>query len=169
MSDPTFQPQVMLPQEHIKWFMEQPEALVSHWSARQERHALEYLQIGVDFEDTTNFLTTIIANSLSPKRMGAIQPDMLDEIRKSVDRELGSGDNWTEFNVQDVMSRLISTVGSRVLFGFPLCRNTKFLHAVDKFILYMGIGTIVIGKSLHLQTEGRLLKLTYFQVNCHRS
>jgi hypothetical protein len=87
--------------------------------------------------------------------MGPIQPDMLDEIRKSVDRELGGdSNNWKQFNVQDVMSRLISTVGSRVLFGFPLCRNNKFLHAVDKFILYMGIGTIVIGKGLPWKTQG---------------
>ena len=161
MSDPTFQPQVMLPQEHIKWFLDQPEDLVSHWTARQERHALEYLQIGVDFADTTTFLTTIIANSLSPRRMGIIQPDMLDEIRKTVDNHLGTdSDNWVEYNVQHRIDRLISTVGTRVLFGFPLCRNDRFLRAVDKFIMYMGIGTIVIGE-LHLRLIERNTDMSY--------
>ena len=144
--DMSFKAHVLLPQEHIKWLTTQPESILSVYKVRDERHAFKYLSNSIDHKLTVKFLDNIVGRCLR-KNLQRTQADMHDEIRDSVDDTMGLDDEWHEVNLQQAMKTVADRCGSRALFGLPLCRDQKFLHTVDRFIVLMGLGMVVVGQS----------------------
>lgn len=136
----------MLPPEHIKWFSNQPDSTLSSAEVRKERHAVRYLNIGVEFGSTVFFLERIIGDSLR-RKLDMIQGPMYDEIRLGMDEVFGLDETeWRTVNVYNSLQEIILSSMSRVLFGLPLGRDKTFLTSFRRYILAMGIGTIVIGE-----------------------
>lgn len=136
----------MLPPEHIKWFSDQTDSTLSSAEIRMERHAVRYLHTGVDFDSTIFFLDRIIGDSLT-RKLDMIQGAMYDEIHRGIDVVFGADDDdWKVVNVYNSLQDIILPAMSRVFFGLPLGRDLAFLTSFKRYILAMGVATIVIGQ-----------------------
>ena len=136
----------MLPPEYIKWFSDQTDSTLSSAEIRRERHAVRYLHYGVDFDSTMFFLDRIIGDILT-RKLDMIQEPMYDEICRGIDEVLGADENnWKVLNIYNSLQDTILPAMSRVLFGLPLGRDLAFLTTFKRYILAMGVATIVIGQ-----------------------
>ncbi|KAI9155716.1 Cytochrome P466 monooxygenase [Paramyrothecium foliicola] len=116
---------------------------------REERHAVGYLHVGVEFDSTLFFLERIIRDSLT-RNLDAIQAPMCEEIRCGFDqvfdtKNVADGE-WKTINVYDSFQKLLLPVMTRVFFGLSLSRDSSFLKRFENYNLAMGVGTIVIGQ-----------------------
>ena len=144
--DTTFQPQVMLPQKHVKWLSTQPDSILSAEAARHERNGVGYLPTNLDPKSSLLFIDKIIGQSLS-QSLDLIQPDMYDEIRHSVDNTMGTDvASWREIDLSEAMANIIDRTSNRVLFGLSLCRNEAYLRILRRFNICMGASTLLIGQ-----------------------
>ena len=142
----SFQKELILPPDQIKWFFDQTDLTLSSAEVRMERHAVRYLHTGVDFDSTMFFLDRIIGDSLT-RKLGMIQGAMYDEIRRGIDEVFGADENeWKDVNVYNCLQDVILPAMSRVFFGLPLGRDLAFLTSFKRFIFAMGVATIVIGQ-----------------------
>ncbi|KAI3396064.1 hypothetical protein diail_481 [Diaporthe ilicicola] len=146
-NEASFQEEVLLPPEQIKWFAEQPTGTLSSRTIREERHATKYLHHGLEFDSTVFFLTRVARDSLT-RNLGAIQGPMYEEIRLGFDNALATGDGseWKTVNVYDTMQQVALSTMSRVFFGLPLSNSKEFLTFYSRYILAFGVGTIVVGE-----------------------
>lgn len=111
-----------------------------------ERHAVRYLHTGVDFGSTMFFLDRIIGDSLA-RKLDMIQEPMYDEIRRAIDEIFGEDDNdWKVLNVYGSLQDIVLPAMSRVFFGLPLGHDRAFLTSFKRYMLAMGVATIVIGQ-----------------------
>ncbi|KAH7320701.1 cytochrome P450 [Stachybotrys elegans] len=147
--EPSFQQEILLPPEHIKWFSSQPDSKMSSRTIREERHAVGYLHVGVEFDSTLFFLERIIRDSLT-RNLDTIQGPMREEIVRQFDQMFEAdgvaSDEWRTIKVYDSFQKLILPVMTRVFFGLPLSRDVSFLKSFERYMLAMGVGTIVIGE-----------------------
>ena len=144
--DASFQPQVFLPHEHIKWLTEQPDSTLSRWAVRGERNAINYLSIDVDQPSTIAFIDRIVGQCLS-RKLDRIQPDVCQGVREGVDDLMGLDDkSWREVNLQETLSRIVDRTVTAAFFGPHLCRDQKYLSALNRYILFMGVGTLLVGQ-----------------------
>lgn len=146
IQESSFQKELILPPEHIKWFSDQTDSTLSSAEIRMERHAVRYLHTGVDFDSTMFFLDRIIGDSLT-RKLDMVQGAMYDEICRGIDVVFGADDNdWKVVNVYDSLQEIILRAMGRVFFGLPLGRDPTFLTSFKRYILAMGVATIVIGQ-----------------------
>lgn len=72
---------------------------------------------------------------------------MYEEVRLGFDRIFGVDDSqWKTVNVYDSMQEIALSTMSRAFFGSQLTRNEHFLTLYSRYILAMGVGTIVVGE-----------------------
>ena len=146
LNEPSLQKEVMLPPEHIKWFSNQPNSTLSSTEIRKERHAVRYLDIAVDFDTTVFFLERFIGESLT-KNLDKLQEPMVEETLRNIVQVLGTDDSaWKTINVYSSMQDVIFPAMSRVFFDLPLCRDPEFMTSFRRYILAMGVGTLVVGQ-----------------------
>ena len=146
MPDPSLQPQVILPQEHISWLIRQSDGVLSQSQVRKERNAIAYLSMGVDYKATMALIDKII-NPCLQRKLNRVQANVFDEIRASVDDTFGlDEDSWHELNLHESLQTIINRTGTRAFFGLPLCRNHDYLYNLKRFILAMGAGTLIVGQ-----------------------
>ncbi|KAI4221182.1 MAG: hypothetical protein L6R36_007082 [Xanthoria steineri] len=168
LNEPSLQKEVMLPPEHIKWFSNQPDSTLSSTEIRKERHAVRYLDIGVEFETSVFFLERFIGESLT-KNLDKLQEPMLEEIRRNTVEIFGTDDaGWKTLNVYSSMQDIILPAMSRVFFGLPLGRDPKFLVSFQRYVLAMGVGTLVIGQ-LPRAFKGMLVPIFNLPLRYYRS
>ncbi|XXH04100.1 hypothetical protein Hte_010511 [Hypoxylon texense] len=140
-----YQKELMLPPEHIKWFAEQSDTIMSSKTIREERHASKYLHMGVEFSSTLYFMERVIRDSLT-RNLGDIQEPLCDEICRGFDQVFGTDSTeWKTLNVYQSMQEIILRAMCRVFFGEQISRNQEFLTIYSRYILAMGIGTMIIG------------------------
>ena len=158
----------MLPPEHIKWFSNQPDSTLSSAEIRKERHAVRYLDIGVEFETSVFFLERFIGESLT-KNLDKLQGPMLEEIMRNTVEIFGTDEaGWKTLNVYSSMQDIILPAMSRVFFGLPLGRDPKFLVSFQRYVLAMGVGTLVIGQ-LPRAFKGMLVPIFNLPLRYYRS
>ena len=146
MPDPSLQPQVMLPQEHISWLIRQSDGVLSQSQVRKERNAIAYLSMGVDYKATMALIDKII-NPCLQRKLNRVQANVFDEIRASVDDTFGLDENsWHELRLHGSLQTIINRTGTRAFFGLPPCRNHDYLYSLKRFILSMGAGTLIVGQ-----------------------
>lgn len=137
----------MVPPEHVKWLLEQPSAIMSSKTIREERHASGYLHMGVEFESTEFFLERIMRDRLT-KHLGLVQEPMYDEIRHALDADLGAyaREDGKPVKVFPALQKVILRAICRVFFGPELTQDDHFMLMYHRYILAMGVGTMVIGQ-----------------------
>ncbi|KAH8883280.1 cytochrome P450 [Thozetella sp. PMI_491] len=146
MYESSFQQELLLPPEHVKWFAEQADSTLSHAEVRLERHAIRYLHAGVHYESTNLFVEKVVRDGLT-KNLDIVQAPMLEEIRTSLDSVLTSGSQaWTTLNVHEAMQEAISPVMGRIFFGQQLCRDEDMLCSFRHYCTAMGLGIVVVGQ-----------------------
>lgn len=136
----------MVPPEHVKWLLEQPPTVMSSKTIREERHASGYLHMGVEFESTEFFLERIMRDLLT-KRLDLVQEPMYDEIKHALDTDFGKGArDGTHVKIFPALQQVILRGMCRVFFGPELTQDDHFMTAYHRYILAMGVGTMVIGQ-----------------------
>lgn len=146
LHEPSFKKEVMIPPEQIKWFSTQSDSVLSSTEIRKERHAVRYLHIGVEFDTTVFFLERFIGETLT-KNLDKLQKPLVEEISEKTDEIFGVDEHqWKTLNVYNTLQDIILPAMSRVFFGLPLGRDSKFLKSFKHYVLAMGVGTIVIGQ-----------------------
>ena len=146
MPDPSLQAQVMLPQEHISWLIRQSDGVMSQDKVRRERNAVAYLHMDVDHKATMALIDKII-NPCLQRKLNRVQGNVFDEIRASVDDTFGLDENsWHELKLHESLQTIINRTGTRAFFGLPICRNPDYLYSLNRFILAMGAGTLIVGQ-----------------------
>ncbi|KAE8378054.1 cytochrome P450 [Aspergillus bertholletiae] len=123
-----FDPHVMLPKEHIKWVIDQPEDILSHVMVHGEKSGIKYMFPTFDY---TSDLAAVEAIRIHLTRyLGKAQSVLANEMRKSF----------------DAMNEIIPRVVGRLMFGQRLCRNQRFMRYAQRFSMWFGIGTALIGQ-----------------------
>lgn len=146
MPDPSLQPQVMLPQEHISWLIRQSDGVMSQAKVRRERNGLAYLHMDVDYKATMALIDKII-NPCLQRKLNRVQGNVFDEIRAGVDDTFGLDQNsWHELKLHESLQTIITRTGTRAFFGLPTCRDPDYLYSLKRFILAMGAGTLIVGQ-----------------------
>ena len=146
MPDPSLQPQVILPQEHISWLIRQSDGVMSQGQVRRERNGLAYLHMDVDYKATIALIDKII-NPCLQRKLNRVQGNVFDEIRASVDDTFGLDESsWQELKLHESLQTIIDRTGTRAFFGLPICRNQDYLYSLKRFILAMGAGTLIVGQ-----------------------
>lgn len=101
--------------------------------------------MGVEYESTIYFMERIIRDSLT-RSLGDIQNPLQDEISRGFDSVFGDNSaEWTNHNAYVSMQKIILQAMCRVFFGEEISRNPRFLHTYSRYILAMGVGTMIIG------------------------
>jgi len=136
----------MVPPEHVKWLLEQPPAVMSSKTIREERHASGYLHIGVEFESTEFFLERIMRDRLT-KYLDLVQEPMHDEIKNAFDADFANyARDGMPVNIFPALQKVILQAICRVFFGPELTQDRRFMLVYYRYILAMSIGTMVIGQ-----------------------
>jgi hypothetical protein len=139
--------ELMLPPEHIKWLIEQPESVLSHWRVRDERHALDYTVGDIDRPPTMAFVSKIIQFSLS-RRLNLVQGAIYRAIQSTVDDIFRHDEvNWTEHKLDHSMEEIVGSAMTRVLYGTPLSQDRSFRWSFNMMVKATGITKLVIGQT----------------------
>ncbi|CAG7916207.1 unnamed protein product [Penicillium olsonii] len=139
-----FRAEVMLPPEHIKWVVDQPDEILSHHEFQVETTAIKYIIPGLDLytpDASVEALRTHLTRSL-----GKIQPDLVDELRRSVDAQLGMSTDWKEIKLHDALNEIVFRTSGRVLFGESLTRDNKFIRNLIGLATWFGAGILFVGQ-----------------------
>lgn len=101
--------------------------------------------MGVEYESTIYFMERIIRDSLT-RSLGDIQEPLQDEICRGFDSVFGeSHSEWANHNAYQSLQKIILQAMCRVFFGTEISRDQRFLQNYSRYILAMGVGTMIIG------------------------
>ncbi|OXV06042.1 hypothetical protein Egran_06192 [Elaphomyces granulatus] len=142
--DMAFQPQIMVSQEHLRWFLDQPQDVLSIWAHRLEKMALEFILLG--HNDT--FFLDVIHHKMA-RNLGKLQGVLVEEVSRNMDAALGADtENWVEANVWVTVEKVIVLALMRILVGQSVCRNDTFWKDAKGFMNAFGFSSILIGRIL---------------------
>lgn len=145
MYDLSSRQETLVPVKDVKWFAEQPDSQLSSHGVRQERHAVEHLHMGVDVPATMHFIERITGDRLT-RNLDLLAQPMHEEIQRCIETEFGNDpEEWKEINVYDSVQDIVMPTMSRVFLGLPLCRDTKVVNALKRYVMALGLATIFIG------------------------
>lgn len=72
-----------------------------------------------------------------------IQADVYDELKASIDREFGADSSqWREVKITKAMASVIQSVGARIVFGLPMCRDQQWLASAERTTSFLGAAMI---------------------------
>lgn len=166
------QTQVMLPIEHIKWVIDQPDDVLSHGQWHGERLGIKYFLPGFDFSSQMA-ITEALRLHLT-RSLGKIQGALMDELRVSVDETFGLDEKeWKEVNLYDALHDVNFQISGRVLFGPALTHNKEFMIQLKRLATWFGAGTVLIGQLIPWQLKRVLgflyaLPTAYYRSTCTR-
>ncbi|KAL6713726.1 hypothetical protein ACLMJK_008218 [Lecanora helva] len=145
MPDRSFHPHVLIPQEHIGWYIEQPESVLNVRSPQVGRFALNYLDPMLDTHQDM-YLMDVLRKDVT-RNLARLQPAIYQGMKESVDNIFGTdGNTIREIRLFDVMSKIVFKSQSRVFVGPPLCQDQTFLAALAFFAKWLGAGGIIVGQ-----------------------
>ncbi|KAI0190570.1 cytochrome P450 [Astrocystis sublimbata] len=143
----SFRPQVMIPQQHVRWLSRQSETILNPEVVRLDRQGITFFPLSTDSKTILQAAHKVIAEALNQK-LDKVQPQIYDGIRYAVDASLGSNpdDGWRELPLMDTLSTVLDSSVSRVMFGAKLGRDASFLRMLRLFIIGGGVLTELVGQ-----------------------
>ncbi|KAI1496764.1 ent-kaurene oxidase [Biscogniauxia marginata] len=117
---------VMLPVREIQWLVDQPDSDFN--MHEQTREALQLDYTVMDAQLTRTIAHHKLISGVLTRETGNLVPDLIDEIRFSVDKLWGTDtENFKTISVFSVMQRIIGHATNRIFVGLPLCRDPALL------------------------------------------
>jgi hypothetical protein len=145
--DMAFQPLIMVPREHIRWFLDQPESVLSIQESRYEKFAADFVLPGHNSAADLVFLDAL--HRKMTRNVARLQGVLAEEVSRSMDAALGTDtENWVEANVWVTVEKTAISALVRILAGQSVCRNDTFLEEVNGFTNAFGLSSIFIGRIL---------------------
>lgn len=137
----------MVPQEYIRWVIDQPQDVLSIHEARYEKFALEYVLPGHDDALDQIFLDTI--HRKLTRNLLKLQAAMAEEVSRNMDAALGTDtENFVEASVYVTVEKTVFSALMRILVGQSVCRNDTFRDEIGGFTKAFGINSIYVGRIL---------------------
>lgn len=122
----------MLPQEHIRWLIEQPEDVLADYVVSSERLALKYIDKQKDPTHIQSMILTV-KRELG-RNFDKTQASLFNKLRERIDATMGLDDtSWRQVCLFQSMSTVVFKTTNSVLVGPPLCHNEKYLDSTRSF------------------------------------
>ena len=145
---PSFRPVVILPMEHLRWLLKQPDHVLSQRDALSEHSGMPDVLPGLcapDMGKLGGFMINTLKSN-SQYRVNQHQESLLDEIRPVIDSTLGyDTESWRKINLSALMTKITSHTGARVITDKSLSQDENFTKACERFNFWFGIMHLVIG------------------------
>jgi hypothetical protein len=142
--DMAFQPYIMVSREHVRWFLDQPQDVLSIREHRIEKGALEFIFLG---HHDTFFLDAI--HHKMTRNLVKLQGVLAEEVSQNMDAALGADtENWVEVNVWVTVEKIIVSALMRILVSQSVCRNDAFWKDAKDYMNAFGFSAIFIGRIL---------------------
>ncbi|KAI1372115.1 cytochrome P450 [Hypoxylon crocopeplum] len=136
-------PQVILPNSHIRWLIEQPDSVLSQERVNRQFLEADYTFLHANLVDGPVH-PDIIRDQLN-KKISTFADGIVEEVNLCLEEEWGmETEEWHEVKVYDTMLMLIARLSIRVFMGLPLCRNRDFLKVCSEFIRKVAITAAAI-------------------------
>lgn len=139
----------MIPPEHIKWLIEQPESILAAHGPLRESVGIPYLIPTMD-QSHDMYIMDVVRKDLT-RNLGKLQPEIFRDLKESVDRLFGTDqENWKEIRLYQTLEKILFQSFNRAFVGVPLCNNVTFLRASAMFSNLLGLGAVLVGELLPL-------------------
>ena len=139
----------MLPPEHVKWLIEQPESIVAAHGPLRESVGIPYLIPTMD-QSHDSYIMDVVRKDLT-RNLGRLQPEIFSDLKESVDRLFGlDEDKWRDIRLYPALEKILFKSFNRAFIGDPLCTHVTFLRASAAFSNLLGIGAVLVGELLPL-------------------
>ncbi|KNG90080.1 cytochrome P450 [Aspergillus nomiae NRRL 13137] len=135
-----FRPQVILPPEHVRWLVTQPEDILSHAKASDDTDALGYIWPLFDASALHSF-AKVLQNDLT-RNVAQTEQDVLREVQHIMDEIVGQTDSWEEVNMVQAFERIMYQATQRVYVGLPLCRDPTYMAYVKGYARSLGTAMV---------------------------
>lgn len=124
---------LVLPRSQLKWFLKQPDNVLSFDEASNDSLYAKYNFLG-DAHPKDAFNNTIVHRNLA-KALSGLVPEMQEDIEITLGQKLGlDTDNWKKFNVWSIWLAVIPRVSNVMILGKDLGRNPEVVGAFLQFI-----------------------------------
>src|SRR6266516_6365463 len=111
-----FRPKIMVPREHVRWFLDQPQDVLSLLEARYDKLALDFVRPGHDDAVERVFIDTI--HRKMTRNLLKLQGALTEEVSRNMDAALGTDtENWVEANVWITVEKTLFSALMRILVG----------------------------------------------------
>lgn len=165
--DPSGRPSVMLPKEHIRWLIDQPEDLLADHAVTMERLALKYLTPKMDPTHIESMIRTV-KRELG-RNFGNTQAALFNKLRESIDATIGLDESsWRQVCLFQIMNTVVFQSSNAILVGSPLCHNEKYLGSIGSFSTWLGMSAVIIGQYVPWFTAPLFGTLASVAVNLYR-
>ncbi|KAG0136228.1 cytochrome P450 [Tuber indicum] len=117
-------------QEVIQELCNLPTSIVSLRHAGEELFQTAYTFHDGILQDAYHI--DVMRKNMTAK-LSSLVPESVDEIKNAFEELTDIKNEWTNINVLDISSGVISRATSRTFVGLPLCRNTEYLDNITQF------------------------------------
>lgn len=139
----------MVPPEYAKWVTDQPENVLTAHKPIRDIVAIPYLIPNMNMKHDM-YIMDVIRKDVT-RNLGTLQPHIIQDMRGSVDRLLGTDtENWRDIALYDTVQDILFQSSNRMFVGEPLCHNKIFLQSAAIFANVIGAGAVLVGEYLPL-------------------
>lgn len=125
-------PEVVLPPSSIKWFLDQPDNVISVHDVHNDRMHPDY--ITSDPRVMNDPFQIPVLYKYVPRRAAACVAEINDEVTKALPHVWGTDTtSWNDIAPWTSTMRIISRVSNRTFMGEKICREDAFLDAVVRY------------------------------------
>ncbi|KAI0533246.1 cytochrome P450 [Xylaria digitata] len=124
-------PRLILPVRYMEELKSAPIDKVDFVGAVHEMFEYEYTGV----VHRSRMIPSTLISHLTP-RLPTIMPEVQDEMKVAINDELPSCDNWTEVNIMEGTTRVITRATSRMAGGEALSRDKEWITAAISYALW---------------------------------
>ncbi|KAG0639257.1 cytochrome P450, partial [Tuber brumale] len=130
-------------QEALQELIDLPDSVTSSRQAGDEMLGTTYTFHEGMIQDA--YHVDLIRKNMTEKLLN-ILPDIVDEIKVASEELIDVKDDWTNINVSNISSGIISRyiITRLILVGLPLCQNQEYLNNISRFSLNVIKGAMAI-------------------------
>nr|BDD69370.1 truncated cytochrome P450 monooxygenase OlcM' [Aspergillus felis] len=120
----SFEPIVILPQEHIKWIIDQPPTVLCPRRAAYTRMGVRYVAPGF-----TPAISEILHSAIKihlNKKFDNLKAEMYDQLSWAIDRSFGTADGVSKVSLSHAIRYTVYHTLVPVLAGRELAKNASY-------------------------------------------
>ncbi|GIC94717.1 cytochrome P450 [Aspergillus udagawae] len=148
----SFEPIVILPQEHIKWIIDQPPTVLCPRRAAYTRMGVRYVAPGF-----TPAISEILHSAIKlhlNKKFDNLKAEMYDQMSWAIDRSFGTADCVSKVSLARALRYTVYHTLVPVLAGRELAKNERFVEAIISSSQWFGAASTVVGQCLPPPARG---------------
>ncbi|KAL4960712.1 cytochrome P450 [Aspergillus stella-maris] len=134
----TLRPEVILPPKDLDWLLRLPDNVATPAEQMNDNLGLAHLFPTIRPIPGEKIIMSTI-NTHCNRHASRIQADIYEELKLSMDREFGTDSScWQDVKVTEAITNIVRSVGGRVVFGLPVCRDERWLASAQRATNFFG-------------------------------